>query len=174
MQAPRAQLRTGARITLILGGARSGKSRLAEQLAAERQGNLVYIATAEAWDDEMRQRIAEHIARRGERWRTVEAPLDIVIPNESGAVLIDCLTLWLSNLMHAGRDVTAETDRLAQALKAARVPVLLVSNEVGLGIVPQNKLARDFRDHQGRLNQTIAAVADHVIFMAAGLPLVMK
>lgn len=169
--------RPDARITLILGGARSGKSRLAEELAAARAGELLYIATAEAWDDEMRARIAEHRARRGGRWRTLEAPLDLapaIAAAGAGVVLVDCLTLWLSNLMHAERDVAAETNALLSALQAAKAPVLLVSNEVGLGIVPENALARAFRDHQGRLNQAVAAAADQVIFMAAGLPLVMK
>lgn len=176
---PPAEPRIDARITLILGGARSGKSRLAEELAAERKGPLVYIATAEAWDDEMRARIAEHKARRDSRWRSIEAPLGIAeelqaVPVDTGAVLIDCLTLWLSNQMHAGGDVAAETENLLGALGAARCPVILVSNEVGLGIVPENKLARDFRDAQGRLNQQVAAAADHVIFTAAGLPLILK
>ena len=171
--------RADARITLILGGARSGKSRLAERLAESRAGRLVYIATAEAWDDEMRTRIAEHKARRGERWQDVETPLGIAdallaLPPDTGAVLVDCLTLWLSNLMHASRDIAVETGRLVAVLDAARMPVILVSNEVGLGIVPENRLAREFRDHQGRLNQAMAAVADHVVFTAAGLPLVLK
>lgn len=171
--------RADARVTLILGGARSGKSRLAEQLAEKRGGRLVYIATAEAWDDEMKARIAEHKSRRGHRWHSLEAPVAIAevlqaIPADTGAVLIDCLTLWLSNLMHAGRDLNAETAGLLTALNHATFPVLLVSNEVGLGIVPDNKLARDFRDAQGRLNQAVAAAADHAIFMAAGLPLVLK
>lgn len=173
-----AKPRPDARITLILGGARSGKSRLAEELAASHAGDLLYIATAEAWDDEMRARIAEHRARRGGRWRTMEAPLDLapaIAAAEAGVVVVvDCLTLWLSNLMHAGRDAAAETAGLLAALQAAKAPVLLVSNEVGLGIVPDNALARAFRDHQGRLNQAVAAAADQVIFMAAGLPLVMK
>lgn len=169
-----AKPRADARITLILGGARSGKSRLAEQLASERKGDLAYIATGQAFDDEMHARIAEHTARRGPRWRTIETPLDISIPTDAGAVLVDCLTLWLSNLMHAGRDVVTEMAKLTAALRVAQVPVLLVSNEVGLGIVPENKLAREFRDHQGRVNQAVAAVADHVIFTAAGLPLVLK
>ncbi|MFN4274775.1 MAG: bifunctional adenosylcobinamide kinase/adenosylcobinamide-phosphate guanylyltransferase [Ferrovibrio sp.] len=171
--------RADAKITLILGGARSGKSRLAEDLAQKRNGKLVYIATAEAWDDEMRTRIAEHKARRGDRWHDIEAPIAIAevlraLPADTGAVLVDCLTLWLSNLMHANRDIAAETAGLLTALDAVRFPVLLVSNEVGLGIVPDNKLARDFRDHQGRLNQAVAARADHAVFMAAGLPLVLK
>ncbi|WP_341895989.1 bifunctional adenosylcobinamide kinase/adenosylcobinamide-phosphate guanylyltransferase [Ferrovibrio terrae] len=173
------QVRADAGITLILGGARSGKSRLAEQLAERRNGRLVYIATAEAWDDEMKTRIAEHKARRSDRWHSLEAPIAVAevlqaLPSETGAVLVDCLTLWLSNLMHAGRDLGAETAGLLTALHSVKFPVLLVSNEVGLGIVPDNKLARDFRDAQGRLNQAVAAAADHAIFMAAGLPLVLK
>ena len=173
------QPRDDARITLLLGGARSGKSRLAEELAETRNGRLAYIATAEAWDDEMKARIAEHKSRRGHRWHSLEAPIAVAevlraLPPDTGAVLVDCLTLWLSNLMHAGRDVSAETAGLLAALNAVEFPVLLVSNEVGLGIVPDNRLARDFRDAQGRLNQAVAAVADHAIFMAAGLPLVLK
>jgi adenosylcobinamide kinase/adenosylcobinamide-phosphate guanylyltransferase len=178
-----AAMRADARVTLILGGARSGKSRLAERQAEghsiQTGGRLVYIATAEAFDDEMTARIAEHKSRRGDRWHNIEAPIAVAevlqaLPLETGAVLIDCLTLWLSNLMHASRNIPEETERLIGALKTARFPVLLVSNEVGLGIVPENRLAREFRDHQGRLNQAIAAAADHVIFMAAGLPLVLK
>jgi adenosylcobinamide kinase/adenosylcobinamide-phosphate guanylyltransferase len=177
-------VRPDAKITLILGGARSGKSRLAEELAQKRSGRLVYVATAEAWDEEMRARIAEHKARRGDRWHDIEAPIAIAevlrtlhanqAGGDTGAVLIDCMTLWLSNLMHANRDIATETAGLLAALDAVRFPVLLVSNEVGLGIVPDNKLARDFRDHQGRLNQAVAARADHAVFMAAGLPLVLK
>lgn len=172
-------VRADARITLLLGGARSGKSRLAEQLAEKRSGRLVYIATAEAWDDEMKARISEHKSRRGDRWHGIEAPIAVAkvlraLPPDTGVVLIDCLTLWLSNLMHAGRDLQAETAGLLSAVNAVPFPVLLVSNEVGLGIVPDNKLARDFRDAQGRLNQAVAAAADHAIFMAAGLPLVLK
>lgn len=174
-----AGLRSDARVTLILGGARSGKSQLAEQLAAEQSGPLIYIATAEAWDEEMRERIREHKRRRDARWRSIEAPLGVAeelqaVPVDTAAVLIDCLTLWLSNQMHAGGDLGAETDSLLAALNGARCPVIVVSNEVGLGIVPENRLARNFRDHQGRLNQQVAAIADHVIFMAAGLPLVLK
>lgn len=173
------QPRTDARVTLILGGARSGKSRLAENLAERHGGRLVYVATAEPWDDEMRARIAQHKMRRGDRWRTIEAPLAVAevllaFPEQTGVVLIDCLTLWLSNLMHAPRDVEREQEGLLAALSATACPVILVSNEVGLGIVPENKLARDFRDLQGRLNQRVAELADHVIFTAAGLPLVLK
>ena len=163
-------------LTLVLGGARSGKTRFALGAAEARGRGLVMIATAEALDAEMAERIAHHRAERGERWRTVEAPLNLagalaqVGPGE--AAVVDCLTLWLSNLMHAGRDVAAETERLVAAL--AGHEALLVSNEVGLGIVPDNALARRFRDEAGRLNQRMAQVCDRVVFVAAGLPLVMK
>lgn len=168
-----------ARPTLVLGGARSGKSRFAEQLARESGLVRVYLATATAGDDEMRARIAHHRAQRGEDWRTVEEPLALVdvLTREAGegrVVLVDCLTLWLSNLMHASRDVEAETKALAEWLRDTRHPVLLVSNEVGLGLVPETPLGRDFRDAQGRLNQAIAAAVPNVAFVAAGLPLWLK
>ena len=166
-------------VTLILGGARSGKSAHGEACAERRSGALVYIATAEAGDDEMASRIAAHRARRGPRWTTVEEPLELVDALEraatpNGAVLVDCLTLWLANLIAAGRDVAAETDALAATLASLPGAVLLVSNEVGLGIVPDNARARAFRDHAGRLHQRIASAADRVLFMAAGLPLFLK
>lgn len=165
--------------TLVLGGARSGKSRFAEQLACESGLARVYLATATAGDDEMCARIAHHRAQRGDGWRTVEEPLALVdaLTREAGegrVVLVDCLTLWLSNLMHAARDVEAETKALAEWLRDARHPVLLVSNEVGLGLVPETPLGRDFRDAQGRLNQAIAAAVPNVAFVAAGLPLWLK
>jgi adenosyl cobinamide kinase/adenosyl cobinamide phosphate guanylyltransferase len=170
--------KSGAPVTLVLGGARSGKSRHAEGVIADlRAPNSVYVATAEAGDAEMRARIAEHRARRGAGWTTLEAPLDLIGALDQAGVrpaLIDCLTLWVSNLLHAGRDVAAEGERLIGALALARAPVVLVSNEVGLGIVPENALARAFRDHAGRLNQRIAAMADRVVFVAAGLPLILK
>jgi adenosylcobinamide kinase / adenosylcobinamide-phosphate guanylyltransferase len=164
-------------ITLVLGGARSGKSRFAEGLLADRAGKRVYLATAEPGDAEMQARIRQHRERRGPGWRTVEAPLDIVPVLQSvkeDAVLLDCLTLWLSNLMAAGRDVEAAGAGLRAALAEAQAPVVLVSNEVGLGIVPDNALARDFRDRAGRLNQAIAAAAARVYFLAAGLPVLLK
>lgn len=166
-------------VTLILGGARSGKSRFAEQLVAGHPGRRVYLATAEARDAEMAERIRHHRERRGEGWDTVEEPLDLVgalsrVARDRAAVLVDCLTLWLSNLMGANRDPAAEMSRLVTDLPRLGGPVVFVSNEVGLGIVPDNPLARAFRDEAGRLNQAMAAAADRVYFVAAGLPLTLK
>ncbi|GGB48883.1 adenosylcobinamide kinase/adenosylcobinamide phosphate guanyltransferase [Tistrella bauzanensis] len=172
-----------ARLTLVLGGARSGKSALAERLtrAAAAGGPLVYVATAQAFDDEMRERIARHVADRGPDWTTIEAPDDPAAAITAaagmaagGAVLIDCLTIWAATLMHLNRDPDKETARLVEAARDAGRPVVMVSNEVGLGIVPDNALARRFRDVAGRMNQQVAAAADRVVFVAAGLPLVMK
>jgi adenosylcobinamide kinase/adenosylcobinamide-phosphate guanylyltransferase len=164
------------RLTLVLGGARSGKSRHAEALITHAAPPWTYIATAEALDDEMRDRIAHHRVRRHARWQTVDAPLDLAgaIAGLAGPALIDCLTLWLSNAMLAERDIEAESERLLAALAAAPGPLVAVSNEVGLGLVPETPLGRAFRDAQGRLNQRVAAAADRVIFMAAGLPLSLK
>ena len=164
-------------VSLVLGGARSGKSRYAEGLLSLHTGNRIYLATAEPGDAEMRARIEDHRRRRGTSWRTVEAPLDIApIIADAGedAILLDCLTLWLANLMSAGRDIGKAERELWSALGDVRAPVVLVSNEVGLGIVPDNALAREFRDHAGRLNQAMAALADRVFFLAAGLPLTLK
>ncbi len=168
-----------AGIVLVLGGARSGKSAHAERIVAESGLDRVYIATGEPGDAEMAERIAQHRSRRGEGWRTVEEPhrLEEALVAEAGdgrAVLVDCLTLWLSNLMFAGADVEDRGRVLCQT--ARRLPGLLVfvSNEVGLGLVPETQLARRFRDAQGRLNQAVAEMADRVIFIAAGLPLVLK
>jgi adenosylcobinamide kinase/adenosylcobinamide-phosphate guanylyltransferase len=162
--------------TLVLGGARSGKSAYALRLAEASSRRPVMIATAQAFDAEMAERIARHRAERGDHWRTLEAPLDLAgalaeIGAEETAV-IDCLTLWVSNLMHAERDVARETDRLIEAMGDKEL--LLVSNEVGLGIVPDNALARRFRDEAGRVNQAIATAVDRVVFIAAGLPLILK
>ncbi len=169
---------------LILGGARSGKSAFAEQWLQTRPSgdarDLVYIATAQARDDEMVERIAHHRETRGDGWLTVEEPMDLpgaldaVDWRSSRGVLIDCLTLWLTNLLLAERDPASDIDQLMAALARAPGPVCLVSNEVGLGIVPENALARRFRDWQGRLNQTAAAEAETVVFMAAGLPMWLK
>ena len=165
-------------VTLVLGGARSGKSRFAEGLLAG-AAPRTYLATAEAGDAEMAARIAQHRARRGDGWTTLEAPLDLVPALRSatasgGGVLVDCLTLWLANLLAAGRDPAAAGGALVEAL--ARLPgrVVLVSNEVGLGIVPDNALARAFRDQAGWLHQAVAAVAQRVYWVAAGLPLLLK
>jgi adenosylcobinamide kinase / adenosylcobinamide-phosphate guanylyltransferase len=165
------------RLTLVLGGARSGKSRHAEKLATALPAPWLYVATAQALDDEMAERIAHHRALRGEGWTTADAPWDVAGALRSAtasAVLIDCLTLWLSNVMLGGGDVAREQAVLLDALRQAPVPIVAVSNEVGLGIVPENALARAFRDAQGRLNAAVAERADHVVFMAAGLPLVLK
>lgn len=167
------------KISFIFGGARSGKTRRALSLAETSDRAPVYIATGQAFDAEMQDRIDRHKAERGPHWRTVEAPIDLATAITANAstetiLLIDCLTLWLSNLTFAQRDLIAETQSLIQALQDAAGPVLVVSNEVGLGIVPENALARRFRDDQGRLNQSIAAIADRVEFIAAGLPLTLK
>lgn len=164
---------------LVLGGARSGKSRYAQTRAEAHGGALLYIATAQALDAEMEDRIARHVADRGPRWSTRDVPLDLPAAILADAapervLLVDCLTLWTSNLMFAERDLDAETEALARAVARATGPVILVANEVGLGIVPDNALARRFRDAAGRLNQAIAAVADEVQFIAAGLPLQLK
>ena len=165
------------RLTLVLGGARSGKSAYAESLLAG--PGAVYVATAEAIDDEMGERIARHRARRGGGWTTVEAPLELGAavrahaPGASG-VLVDCLTVWLGNLMHAGRDIDREAGSLLESLVTLPVPVVAVANEVGLGVVPDNPMARAFRDHAGWLNQALAARADRVVLVTAGIPLVLK
>lgn len=164
-------------ITLILGGARSGKSVLAERLIAGRPA--VYLATAQAFDDEMAERLRLHRARRGANWTTVEEPLDLAaalrLHSAAGRpILVDCLTLWLSNVMLAERDAAAACANLAETLPGLPGPVVLVANEVGLGIVPDNALARAFRDHAGMLNQRLAAIAGRVVFVAAGLPLTLK
>ena len=166
-------------VTLVLGGSRSGKSRHAEALVEGQPGSCVYLATAEAGDHEMAERIRRHQARRGRRWQTLEEPLDLVgvlrgAARSDGAVLVDCLTLWLSNLLGAERDVETETESLVAALPGLAGPVVFVSNEVGLGIVPEGALARAFVDHAGRLHQAVATAAQSVLFMAAGLPFALK
>jgi adenosylcobinamide kinase/adenosylcobinamide-phosphate guanylyltransferase len=165
--------------TLVLGGARSGKSAFAEKLVGDSGLARVYLATATPGDDEMRLRIAQHRTQRGEGWTTVEEPLALVDAlarevTHGRAVLVDCLTLWLSNLMLAGRDPEIEARRLTRFLDVAKYPVVLVSNEVGLGLVPDTPLGRRFRDAQGRLNQIVAALVPNVVFIAAGLPLWLK
>ena len=160
-------------LTLVLGGARSGKSRHAESLLREPR---VYVATAEALDDEMRARIAAHRAVRT-AWETIEAPLDVPGALQTAgerAVLVDCLTLWLSNLLLGEHDIAAATEALMAGLARRAAPTVLVANEVGFGIVPDNALARRFRDEAGRLNQRIAARADAVVLVVAGIPVRIK
>jgi adenosylcobinamide kinase/adenosylcobinamide-phosphate guanylyltransferase len=166
-----------AKLTFVLGGARSGKSRYAENLISALPPPWFYVATATAGDEEMTARIGAHRARRAGSWHTVEAPRDIagaLAACGNAPALVDCLTLWLSNLMLAEADIEIEVDRLEQALQAAMGPIALVANEVGFGIVPDHPLGRRFRDWQGLVNQRIAARADRVILMIAGLPLVLK
>jgi adenosylcobinamide kinase / adenosylcobinamide-phosphate guanylyltransferase len=165
-----------ARVSLILGGARSGKSARALALARPPR---VFVATAQALDDEMAERIARHRAEREGDWTVAEAPLDLLGALRAHAgdgvcLLADCLTLWLTNLMMAERDLEAEGDALAAALPGLPGKVILVSNEIGMGLAPMNAMGRAFRDAQGRLNQKIAVAADRVEFVAAGLPLVLK
>lgn len=165
------------RVILVLGGARSGKSRFAEGLARGSGDAKTYIATAEPFDDEMRQRIARHRQQRAEDgWTTIEAPLDppAVISAAQGVVLLDCVTVWLGNLMHHDKDIRAAVNDLSAALRESAARVILVSNEVGLSIVPENAMARRFRDEQGLANQRLAELADEVYLVAAGLPLKLK
>ena len=178
-RAPRTRPGGNPLVCLVLGGARSGKSAFAEEAAAASGRELVYIATAEAGDDEMARRIARHRARRGAGWTTLEEPLALAETlaaqaGEGRAVLVDCLTLWLANALAAGRSPEAEGDRLAAALAAVCGPVVLVANEVGQGIVPANAQARRFRDHAGILNRKVAAAAGRVVFVVAGLAQTLK
>lgn len=172
-------------LTLVLGGARSGKSSFAEQLCldhctAAHVKAAIYLATAKAGDQEMRNRIALHRQRREPLWQTIEEPLDLIgvisrQANPQQPILVDCLTLWLSNLLQSGRSIGEETDRLLKTFQNRNLPpTVMVSNEVGLGIVPDNELSRRFRDEAGRLNQKMAAAADRVVLIAAGLPLSLK
>lgn len=163
---------------LITGGVRSGKSTLAERMTLNAGSPAIYIATAQALDDEMRERIARHQARRGPEWRTLACPLDLAgaLRETDGAAprLVDCLTLWLTNLMLGGHDWQAAADGLADLLPRQRGPVILVTNEVGAGIVPENRLAREFRDAAGLVNQRIAQACDEVWLSVAGCPLKVK
>lgn len=165
-------------IVLITGGARSGKSRHAEARVRAFPGRPVYVATAEALDDEMADRIAKHSTRRGDEWIEREVPLDLaqtlIETDGGGARLVDCLTLWLSNLLHSKRDWSQAVSELADELRRQRSPVVMVTNEVGLGIVPDNALARAYRDAAGMMNQTLANIADEVEFVVAGLPMKLK
>jgi adenosylcobinamide kinase/adenosylcobinamide-phosphate guanylyltransferase len=166
-------------MTLVLGGARSGKSRYAESLVDRHPGRRTYLATAEILDDEMATRVKAHRDRRDSDWKTVEEPLELAAvltaeTEQGAAVLVDCLTLWLGNLLGKDRDVEIEIAGLVAALRQFGGPVVFVSNEVGLGIVPDNALARRFRDLAGSLHQQLAEQADRVVFVAAGLPMNLK
>jgi adenosylcobinamide kinase/adenosylcobinamide-phosphate guanylyltransferase len=167
-----------ASLSLVIGGARSGKSRHAEALVRAGPSPWLYLATAQALDAEMHARIDEHRARREAGWRTEEVPIDLAEALDAvpagQPVLVDCLTLWLSNVMLAERNVEVAAARLAETLAQPRGPWVVVTNEVGLGIVPDNALARRFRDAAGWLNQRVAAVADAVVLVVAGLPLKVK
>ena len=166
------------KLTFILGGASSGKSAYAERLVISTDRPRTYIATAQAFDEEMRRKIAAHIAQRGPAWTTVEAPLDpaavLLTQRSDGVVLLDCVTLWLTNVILTDGDVDAASDRLLAALGQCPCPVVVVSNEVGMGIVPDNALSRRFRAAQGRINRALAARADTVVAVMAGLPLALK
>ncbi|WP_183508370.1 bifunctional adenosylcobinamide kinase/adenosylcobinamide-phosphate guanylyltransferase [Methylobacterium brachythecii] len=163
-------------MTLVLGGARSGKSSYAERLIEACPAPWTYLATAQAWDDEMRERITLHRSRRSGDWIARDVPMDLprAITEAREPVLVDCLTLWLTNVMLAEADLSAASAALIEACTAARGPLVLVGNEVGLGIVPDNALGRRFRDEAGRLHQRLAAQADRVVFMVAGLPMIVK
>lgn len=163
----------------VIGGARSGKSRYAQSRIEALPGSLAFIATAEPGDAEMAERIARHRVDRGPRWNAYDAPLELPnaiadVQTSADAILVDCLTLWLSNLMLRGGDVEQATSALCDAVRQCRVPIALVANEVGMGIVPMNDLARRYRDQAGWLSQRVAQVADEVVLITAGLPLVLK
>ena len=164
---------------LVLGGARSGKSVFAEERCACEPGEKIYLATAQAHDEEMQMRIQQHQERRGDDWALLEEPLELVGALEGNAatgrtILVDCITLWISNLMMNDGDVAGEVGKLSDLLPTLAGNVVLVTNEVGLGIVPDNALARAFRDEAGLANQMLADMCDEVVFMAAGLPLWLK
>lgn len=168
-----------SRRTLVLGGARSGKSRTAQALVERSTGQWVFVATAQALDGEMHERIGRHQAERSGRWQTCEAPIALpeAVRREAGPgriVLVDCLTLWLSNILLDGRDPADATADLVMAIREASGPLVIVSNEVGHGIVPATPLGRAFRDAQGRLNQSVAEACEAVVFVAAGCPILLK
>lgn len=166
-----------AHIVLVTGGARSGKSALAEKRTLELGNSAFYIATAQAFDSEMEQRIEAHKARRGLEWTTVSEPIDLagaLSKTDGSPRLVDCLTLWLSNLILTSHDWEQATEALISAMLQQQSPVVLVTNEVGMGIVPENALARTYRDAAGIINQRVASMADEVILAVAGQPLKVK
>lgn len=176
-------IKNRAEVILVLGGARSGKSRYAQKIGKAVKGKKVFLATAQALDEEMARRIEKHKKQRGDEWETHEEPIELArviseLQHEYKVILVDCLTLWLSNLlMTYGDDCQRVEDRiqgLIECLTSMKNTVIFVSNEVGLGIVPENRMARSFRDLAGMLNQQVAEKADQVILMVAGMPLVVK
>ncbi|HIF9381679.1 TPA: bifunctional adenosylcobinamide kinase/adenosylcobinamide-phosphate guanylyltransferase [Photobacterium damselae] len=174
-------MRTLAHVELVLGGARSGKSSLAEKLAFDGGKEVIYIATATAGDDEMAQRIEHHKAQRPAHWPVIEEPIEVakVIAEYSApnrCLLIDCLTLWLTNCLFSGHEALwpQQKQAMIKALNEAQGEVILVSNEVGLGVVPMGEVSRQFVDQSGWLHQDIAKIADRVVFVIAGLPQVLK
>ncbi len=165
-------------ISFVVGGAASGKSAFAERLTRSTGKPKTYIATLQPFDDEMRAKAQRHQSDRGDDWTTIEAPIDVgtVLRNASAdqVILLDCVTLWLTNILLAERDISAEVATLLDDINAAPCDIIIVSNEVGMGIVPENALSRQFRNEQGRLNQRLAGHADTVVSVIAGLPLVLK
>ena len=166
------------KLTLVLGGAASGKSKYAESIIRQSGKNPVYLATSQPFDDEMQAKVTAHRQQRGDGWDTIEEPINIskVLDsvNETQAVLIDCATLWLGNLMHYDHDTDAAFDDLVAACRRCAAPVVIVSNELGMGLVPETSMGRKFRNLHGKMNQQIAAAADTVLFVAAGLPMTLK
>ncbi|MEZ5691932.1 MAG: bifunctional adenosylcobinamide kinase/adenosylcobinamide-phosphate guanylyltransferase [Rickettsiales bacterium] len=167
------------KITFIIGGARSGKSWHAEQIAISRGKKKIYIATAEPIDEEIKNRILLHQKRRGSEWITTESPIELPkqvenLSNSDNLLLIDCLTLWINNLLYNNKNVTRYTNNLIESLKKTQSDVIIVSNEVGIGITPDNQIARQFRDYAGILHQQIAEISNSVILMVAGIPMVIK
>lgn len=167
-----------AQSTFVLGGTRSGKSTWAEALVERSAKQKIYLATGQGLDSEMRQRIDQHRSRRGETWQTIEEPLEIVPHlqklDDTAIVLLDCITLWISNLMAARLDVAGHVEQLCKVVDEGWLELVIVSNEVGLGIVPDNALARAFRDEAGSANQMIAGACEKVVLVTAGLPMILK
>jgi adenosylcobinamide kinase / adenosylcobinamide-phosphate guanylyltransferase len=166
-------------ITFVIGGARSGKSSFALKSASEIEGRKAYVATAQALDNEMRTRIEKHKLERSSVWDTFEEPLSVSwllgeVADKYSVVVIDCLTLWLSNIMHNNADVMAEMESFISSARSCRPPLFIVSNEVGMGIVPENKMARMFRDYAGIINRRLAEASDKVYLLAAGIPVKIK
>lgn len=168
-----------ARHYFVLGGARSGKSLFAEMLTLSLAPSCIYLATARVYDEEVRERVDVHKSRRGANWASFEAPIELPsqlekLAAQNSPILVDCLTMWVTNLMMEEKDIDAHSDQLVDVLKTLPVPVVFVSNEVGQGIVPDNKMARQFIDHTGLLHQKISQIADEVYFITAGLPSKLK